>query len=1172
MTEIDKNIPKGNEDIHPASPRRKPVWKKVLKWLAIVVGAVIVLTGVAIAVALWYLTPERLTPLVNKYASEYLDAEFKADRIELTFWSTFPNLELKMEGMEIVSHSLRGLSAQERDLLPVDADSLMRLRELSGSVDIPGALRGKIVLSNVRLTEPWLNLVVVNDSVSNFNIVKPSEEKEQPESGSEISIDRFTIRGDFPVRYRVPADSIDVSLMFSDSELSGEGAPDYVLSVSGNTSNGFMGMPLPPLLFSADGTVTWNQKEPTKLSLTDFTFGLMGWNWHFNAALDFSDGMMLNNLDLNVERLNIGAVLPRLSNRLGGRFGEVDTDLGVQMKLRLVKPHDIASGTLPDMEVELKADATRLKYETLNLSRFNLHLFANVVGADLNKTTVEIKEFDVKGRAMDFKISGTVSTPMSDPEIEGRFSGNINFSMFPPKFRSRLPMTIAGRLHGDADVETRLSWFTPKNFHKVHVDGNLRLDDFNMAMRDGSVDSYVHRADLAFGTKSKKTYGEKSVDSLLTASLTVDTVSFNAPGLIFSGKDLSMKIATKNVRQSADTTMINPIGGAISASRLELTADSGLTRLRLTDAKVSGVLMRYNHEARQPLLNLKVDARRMGFAAEGMRGGIADGHAELTLHPRSRRPVSPRLQARIDSLAALYPQLPDDSLKRLAFRSFASRRDTVASDGRQNLDFAVDNSLKSWLRSWQLHGNLTASRAGFYTPYFPARNRLSDVDISFSTDSVVVNHTRVRTAGCDFLVDGSIRNITRSITSRRHSPIELEFNVSSDTINVNTISAMMIRGAAYAGDNEAKLAEAVVAPLEAEGDMIDQILDGAETEPEQTGPFVVPSNVDASFSMNSARVIYGDMVLRDFSGKMNIFDGAISLDKLKAATDMGEVRLNALYSAPTASDINLALSLDLKNLNLKKILEQVPQIDTLMPMLKGVEGMVSAKMAMTSAFDPDMNMDLNSVNMAVNMTGDSLVLVDSETYRTLGKWLMFKNKNRNVIDHMNVELTVTNGYLDLYPVVFDLDRYRLGVVGGNDMDFNLDYHVAVIKSPLPFKFGINIKGTPEKMKIRLGKARMNEKTVVKSQNIAESARVNLVNEMRRLFRKGVRHTGARGLHLNAPAGTKPQLETIDEKEDTLDNEATATFVEEGLIAPPEGYVPETTDDKNQKKKKKTEKR
>jgi hypothetical protein len=44
-------------------------------------------------------------------------------------------------------------------------------------------------------------------------------------------------------------------------------------------------------------------------------------------------------------------------------------------------------------------------------------------------------------------------------------------------------------------------------------------------------------------------------------------------------------------------------------------------------------------------------------------------------------------------------------------------------------------------------------------------------------------------------------------------------------------------------------------------------------------------------------------------------------------------------------------------------------------------------------------------------------------------------------------------------------------VGGTQyLNMDFDYHITVLKSPIPFKFGLNLKGNPDRMKIRLAKA------------------------------------------------------------------------------------------------------
>ncbi len=298
----------------------------------------------------------------------------------------------------------------------------------------------------------------------------------------------------------------------------------------------------------------------------------------------------------------------------------------------------------------------------------------------------------------------------------------------------------------------------------------------------------------------------------------------------------------------------------------------------------------------------------------------------------------------------------------------------------------------------------------------------------------------------------------------------------------------------------------------------------------------------------------------------------MNLDRLRARTDIGTMNLTALYSAPNKDDMRFAAGLNISRLDLREFLNMIPQIDTIMPLLKEVEGIVTAEAAITSELDSLMNLKFNTIDLALKLSGDSLVLLDSETFRTLAKWMMFKQKNRNMIDRMEVEMTVHDGWLDLYPFVFDMDRYKLGVRGSNDMDLNLDYHVAVLKSPLPFKFGINIKGTPDDMKIRLGKARINEKSVASTRRITDTVRVNLMNEIERLFKRGVRKAGVKGLQ----TGIKRDAVAIGSDSalsDTISHADSLILIRQGIMQAPEGFVmPDSTATLPQGSKKKKRKK
>lgn len=125
----------------------------------------------------------------------------------------------------------------------------------------------------------------------------------------------------------------------------------------------------------------------------------------------------------------------------------------------------------------------------------------------------------------------------------------------------------------------------------------------------------------------------------------------------------------------------------------------------------------------------------------------------------------------------------------------------------------------------------------------------------------------------------------------------------------------------------------------------------------------------------------------------------------------------------------------------------LPEIDSIMPLLRDVEGIITADIAMTTQLDSLMDIRFHTLNLAMKLHGDSLVLLDTETFRTACKWLRFKRKDHNMIDSMSVELAIRDSRLDLYPFMFTFDRYKLGVSGGNTFDGDYDYHVAVLKSP-----------------------------------------------------------------------------------------------------------------------------
>lgn len=130
---------------------------------------------------------------------------------------------------------------------------------------------------------------------------------------------------------------------------------------------------------------------------------------------------------------------------------------------------------------------------------------------------------------------------------------------------------------------------------------------------------------------------------------------------------------------------------------------------------------------------------------------------------------------------------------------------------------------------------------------------------------------------------------------------------------------------------------------------------------------------------------------------------------------------------------------------------------------------------------------------------------------------------------------------------------------------DLDYHVAVLKSPLPFKFGVNIKGKPGHLKFRLGRANFNENRVAFSHQLTDTLRMNLVNEIKEVFQFGARNGKRTRLLMESPKYAEGEFSVAD----TLTHADSVIFIQGGAIeGPPVPPFPMEEFPKDKKDKKK----
>ena len=66
------------------------------------------------------------------------------------------------------------------------------------------------------------------------------------------------------------------------------------------------------------------------------------------------------------------------------------------------------------------------------------------------------------------------------------------------------------------------------------------------------------------------------------------------------------------------------------------------------------------------------------------------------------------------------------------------------------------------------------------------------------------------------------------------------------------------------------------------------------------------------------------------------------------------------------------------------------------------------------------------------------------------------------------------------------------------MEMNFDYHISVLKSPVPIRMGININGNLDDFKFKLGKAQYKNTDLPVYSNVIDSTRLGLLEKIRNI--------------------------------------------------------------------------
>lgn len=951
--------------------------RKLIRVSAITVGALLFTAFVVVAFVINYVfTSDKLTPVVLNVANRLLDADLKIERVELTFFSTFPQFGLKVDEGFLVSKVLN-------DSLPQKTDSLLAFKECVLTVNpLDYFLKNKISVHNLSLKNVAVYAYRNKTGKANWEIVKTSSDT--------LAVEKDTIpQNKFDSEIDIRQVELEhVNLIFDDRNTevySRIDDADLRLKLALTKGASSLGVE-----FENKNILFWQQGELLINKVAVFL--------QTDIEVDRSTALWtLKNTGLTINgiRMDVNGELRRdtvtktvgMNLKYGLHAPSMETVMNMipeayvkrgqisakgEVKVNGTLEGNYGNKQLPAISLNIKINDASARYEGLpyGIDNFTADFESYIDLMRRNPSFLNLKILHFEGVHTKILADAKVEDLLIDPFITLHTESTVDLDALAKTFPLQESVTIRGKLDAGLNLKCRLSSLKKQDIGRIRLGGRLALKDFEL--KDTAKNfNFLGNADLKF-----------SDSETLQAELEIREILLNSRKLSSEIDRMKAKVVSTNPQ---DTTKI-----------VTLQCELEMNKLR---ANIGNSLKIYS--------------------------GKTTGTGELA--PKEQNPAMPMINfsMRTDSL-------------------FFNANETKLALGVAGIKVKLEKKNDSL---WTPRGIIGFDRLLVRAPEFGLPLRVRKTAVTIDGPRITLRNASLKIGHSDMVATGEVIGLYRAMA--KNEILKARLAISSEMIDCN----QLINSFSLSEDSASVAVTDTVPPTEMK-------------------LFVLPGNLD-------------------FELQTDLKNRTLHLRNLGMRALDADMKAVMVYRADSVRGGYTGFDFKIRDINIAKLVDFIPSMDTIVPMLRSFKGRVQFDVAAEARLDSNMNIRIPTLRSAMHIKGDSLVLMDGETFAEISKMLMFKNKKKNVFDSISVNIVVNDGSVLVYPFQVSIDRYKAAIGGEQGLDMNFKYHISILKSPLPFKAGVNISGNLDKMKIRVGKAKYKDDVTPAAIHKVDSTRMDL---------------------------------------------------------------------------------
>lgn len=329
-------------------------------------------------------------------------------------------------------------------------------------------------------------------------------------------------------------------------------------------------------------------------------------------------------------------------------------------------------------------------------------------------------------------------------------------------------------------------------------------------------------------------------------------------------------------------------------------------------------------------------------------------------------------------------------------------RAEVSSQGKMS-DVEAEN-----YQALQTSGSMEVKDFSYLAEDFPQGFTINNAQGSFDPRSITLSNFDGAAGSTDLRMNGSIANYIGYLFGENQT-LQGELALKSGKMDVNEFMTE---------DSEPVEEDTASAPLEV---------------------IEVPSDIDFVFNSSIAEVIYDDLTLNNFKGKLIVRDGVLRMDQLDFNTLGGQFALSGTYDTRDLQKPLFDFDMNIADLAISRAYESFNTVQALAPIAEKMDGTFSTNFRMGGLLLPDMSPDLSTLDGKGIIDIVDAAVEDSKLVSAITKVSKLNNADGIELNDVSIRAEIRDGRVFVEPFDVNIGNFETTLAGSNGIDGSLSY-------------------------------------------------------------------------------------------------------------------------------------